>query len=114
MGPRTARHLLGASMGVVAAPALVFLVLDGIRGAAFLGFALQSSHGPPDLPPGAGIRLPLPSPWLATVEFIVAGARAGARRISPVAPAARGSASPGDPFLRAFQPDRARRALQVS
>ncbi len=90
MGPRTARHLIGAGSGVAAAPAVAFLVLDGIRGTVFLALQLQSSHVSPGLPPGTGIRVPAHGPWLATLEFATAaamtGVLAGARRISPVAP----------------------------
>src|SRR5258705_1986621 len=90
MGPRTARHLIGAGIGVAAAIAVAFLVLDGIRGTVFLALQLQSSHVSPGLPPGTGIGVPAHGPWLATLEFATAaamtGVLAGARRISPVAP----------------------------
>jgi hypothetical protein len=90
MDPRTARHLIGAGIGVAAAPAGAFLVLDGIRGTVFLALQLQSSHVSPGLPPGTGIRVPAHGPWLATLEFATAaamtGVLAGAKRISPVAP----------------------------
>src|SRR5258706_10377605 len=90
MAPRTARHLIGAGIGVAAAPAVAFLVLDGIRGTVFLALQLQSSHVSPGLPPGTGIRVPAHGPWLATLEFETAaamtGVLAGARRISPVPP----------------------------
>src|SRR6266849_2903304 len=90
MGPRTARHLIDAGIGVAAAPAVAFLVLDGIRGTVFLALQLQSSHVSQGLPPGTGIRVPAHGPWLATLEFATAaaitGVLAGAKRISPVAP----------------------------
>ncbi len=90
MGPRTARHLIGAGIGVAAAPAAAFLVLDGIRGTVFLALQLQSSHVSPGLPAGTGIGVPAHGPWLATLEFATAaamtGVLAGAKRISPVAP----------------------------
>jgi len=90
LGPRTARDLIGAGIGVAAAPALAFLVLDGMRGTAFLALELQSSHAPPGLPPGAGLRLPMHGAWLAASEFAaaaaLAGTLAGTRRVSPVAP----------------------------
>src|SRR5258708_22925749 len=90
MGPRTARHLIGAGIGVAAAPAAAFVVLDGIRSTVFLALQLQSSHVSPGLPPGTGIRIPAHGPWLAALEFATAaamtGVLAGAKRISPVAP----------------------------
>ena len=58
MGPRTARHLIGAGIGVAAAPAAAFLVLDGIRGTVFLALQLQSSHVSPGLPPGTASGYP--------------------------------------------------------
>ena len=76
MGRRTARHLVGAGIGLAAAPALAFLVLDGIRGTVFLALELQSRHAPPGLPSGAGIGLPAHGAWLATVEFTAAPGQA--------------------------------------
>lgn len=90
MGSRTVRHLIGAGTGLVAAPAIAFLMLRGIQGTMFLSLALLSSHPPPGYPPGTGIPLTVHSLWLSAVEFIgaatVAGVLAGARRISPVGP----------------------------
>jgi hypothetical protein len=88
MGARTARHIVGAGIGVAASPAVTFLFLDGTRGAAFRSLVMLSNHLPGGMPQYGGIRLG--SAWLATVELlaagVLAGVLAGARRISPVAP----------------------------
>jgi hypothetical protein len=93
MGARTARHIVGAGIGVAAAPAVAFLFLDGTRGAAFRSLVMLSNHQSA-MPQGVGIRLG--SAWLATVELlaagVLAGVLAGARRISPVAPLVAGLA----------------------
>jgi hypothetical protein len=90
MGSRTVRHLIGAGTGLLAAPAIAFLLLEGIQGTTFLSLALPSSHPPPGYPPGTGIPLTVHSLWLPAAEFIgaatVAGVLAGARWISPVGP----------------------------
>jgi hypothetical protein len=87
MGPRTARHIVGAGIGVAAAPAVAFLFLDDTRGAAFRSLVMLSNHQGA-MPQGIAIRLG--SAWLAAVELLAAGVLggvlAGARRISPVAP----------------------------
>jgi hypothetical protein len=86
MGARTVRHIVGAGIGLAAAPAMAFLLLDGIRSTTFLSHVMPSNH-PGGLPEGGGIRLA--SEWLAGVELlasgVLAGVLAGARRISPVA-----------------------------
>ena len=91
MGARTVRHIVGAGIGMAAAPAVAFLLLDGIRSTTFLAHVMMSNHPSGltgGLTEGGGIRLA--SEWLAGVELLAAGALAGvlagARRISPVAP----------------------------
>src|SRR5262249_45585534 len=91
MGARTVRHIVGAGIGLAAAPAVAFLLLDGIRSTAFLSHVMMSNHPSGltgGLTEGGGIRLA--SQWLAGVELlasgVLAGVLAGVRRISPVAP----------------------------
>lgn len=92
MGARTVRHIVGAGIGLAAAPAVAFLLLDGIRSTTFLAHVMMSNH-PSGLTggliEGGGINR-LASEWLAGVELfasgVLAGVLAGARRISPVAP----------------------------
>ena len=91
MGARTVRHVVGAGIGLAAAPAVAFLFLDGIRSTTFLSHVMMSNHPSGltgGLTEGGGIRLA--SQWLAGVELlasgVLAGVLAGARRISPVAP----------------------------
>jgi hypothetical protein len=85
MGQRMIRHLVAAGVGVAAAPCLAFLFLDAIRRTAFLSVAMQTSQLP-----GAGLGVPMDSAWLPAVELAaaaaLAGALAGSRWISPVAP----------------------------
>ncbi len=89
MGQRMIRHLAYSGLGVIAAPSVAFLFLDGIRRTAFLSLAIETTQLP-SLPPGAGLGLPMRSAWLAVVELavaaVLAGALASSRRISPAAP----------------------------
>jgi hypothetical protein len=88
MSQRSFRHLIGAGIGVAAAPSMLFFFLDRVMRTAFLSVAMRTFHVP-GLPPGATAGPPLHGVWLAAIELAAAGALAGvvagAGWVSPVA-----------------------------